>query len=134
MSKKISLLLVIAIVLTSLLPISMSTVQAADAAFTKAGDTKIFDFEDGSLQGWGAAGSVTVGVVNDTVAAKSGTYGLKASESSANWQGAQLNVTSFPAGTYKVEGYVKLVSTANGALKITFWTALVVVSLTRTVL
>lgn len=117
MLKKISLILVIAIVLTSILPISMSVVQAADSAFVNAGDTKTFDFEGGALEGWGAAGSITVGV--ETAAAKSGSYGLKASNSSANWQGAQLNITSFPAGTYKVEGYVKLVSAVSGALKIT---------------
>ena len=38
-------LLVIAIVLT-LLPIGIPVVQAADAAFTKAGDTKTYGFED----------------------------------------------------------------------------------------
>ncbi len=119
MSKKISLLLVITMVLTSFLPISMSVVQAADSAFVNAGDTKTFDFEDNSLQGWGAAGSITVDVVDDTVAAKSGSYGLKASNSSQSWEGAQLNITSFPAGNYKVEGYVKLVSAESGALKIT---------------
>ena len=113
-----SFLLVIAIVLT-LLPIGIPVVQAADAAFTKAGDTKTYGFEDGSLQGWGASGDAAVGVLNDTVAAKSGTYGLKSSASTANWKGAHLNITSFPAGTYKVEGYVKLVSAATGALKIT---------------
>ncbi|PYG86857.1 endo-1,4-beta-xylanase [Ruminiclostridium sufflavum DSM 19573] len=119
MSRKISLLLVIAMVLTSLLPIGLPVVQAADTTFTTAGDTIRYDFENGSLQGWGAAGSITVEAVKDAAAANSGAYGLKASASSANWQGAQLNITSFPAGKYKVEGYVKLVSAGSGALKIT---------------
>ncbi|QNU65476.1 endo-1,4-beta-xylanase [Ruminiclostridium herbifermentans] len=118
MSKKLSLLLVIAIVLTSLLPMSMSDVQAADTLFAEAGDTKKYDFEDGSSQGWEGLVS-TVEVVNDTVAANSGSYGLKSSNSSANWQGAMLNITSFPAGKYKIEGYVKLVSAERSALKIT---------------
>lgn len=118
MSRKISLLLVIAMVLTSLLPMSMSVVQAADTSFIEAGDTKKFDFEDGTSQGWEGLVS-TVEVVKDSVAANSGSYGLKSSNSSANWQGAQLNITSFPAGKYKIEGYVKLVSAERGALKIT---------------
>lgn len=56
--QKKSVFLIIAIVLTSVLPAGISTVQAVDAVFIDAGDTQKYDFEDDTAQGWTVSGDV----------------------------------------------------------------------------
>jgi endo-1,4-beta-xylanase len=68
------------------------------------------DFEDGTTQGWGPRGSVTVEAVTED--AQSGTYSLKTTGRTANWNGPSLNVLGLmqPGAVYEISGYVKLVS------------------------
>lgn len=119
MYKKISFLLAILIVLTSILPISMQTVQAAESPLAQSGDTRTYDFEDGTAQGWIPAGDTKLTAVNDAAAANEGSYGLEATASSANWNGPQLDVSSLVKGTYTLKGYIKLVSGTAFTLKMT---------------
>lgn len=66
------------------------------------------DFEDGTTQGWGPRGSVTVEAVTED--AQSGSYSLKTTGRTANWHGPSLNVLGMmqPGGVYEISGYVKL--------------------------
>ena len=67
------------------------------------------DFEDGTTQGWGPRGSVTLAAV--TEASHSGTRSLKTTGRTAEWNGPSLDLASRfqPGVTYSVEGYVRLV-------------------------
>ncbi len=70
-----------------------------------------YDFENGDTQGWiPRGGGVAINSVNE--AAQTGSYSLKVTGRTANWNGQSLDVsTLFKKGAvYNVTGYVKLVN------------------------
>lgn len=71
-------------------------------------DSVVWDFEDGTPTGWGPRGNETVAVTQE--AAKSGSYSLKASDRSADWQGPSRDVKSIlqKNKTYTLSAFVKL--------------------------
>ncbi|GIQ70630.1 1,4-beta-xylanase [Xylanibacillus composti] len=69
-----------------------------------------YDFEDGELQGWGPrGGGVAVEAVTET--AQSGTYSLKVTGRTADWQGVSIDLKDVlkKGAKYQISGYVKLV-------------------------
>lgn len=69
------------------------------------------DFENGTTQGWGPRGSITV--ANSTDVAHGGTHSLKTTGRTATWNGPSLNVSPpllSTAKTYQVTAYVRLVA------------------------
>lgn len=78
--------------------------------FPLFGQTVVNDgFEDGTLQGWGPFGSVTL--TNSTAAAHSGTHSLLTTNRTAGFMGPSLNVLPLltPGATYQVTAWVRLV-------------------------
>ncbi|MDQ8204140.1 endo-1,4-beta-xylanase [Pelagicoccus sp. SDUM812003] len=88
--------------LASLLLASSLIAAGASAQVTSNG------FEDGSTQGWGPRGTVTV--VNTTADAYTGTNSLLTSGSTATWNGPSRDVTSLllPDETYQISAWVKM--------------------------
>jgi endo-1,4-beta-xylanase len=77
------------------------------------GDTIVYDFEDGTTQGWGPRGDgVEVSVVSDT--AQSGSSSLLIANRTQNWHGVMIDVMGLlePDATYEFSAFVKL---AEGA-------------------
>ncbi len=70
--------------------------------------SKLYDFEDGSLQGWGSRGEAAVAVASDMN--HSGSYSLLTTNRSANWHGASVNIMGLlePDVSYEISAYVKL--------------------------
>ncbi len=68
------------------------------------------DFEDGTTQGWGAFGSVTV--ANSTDIAHGGTHSLKTTGRTASYMGPGLDVTNklVAGATYQFTAWVRLAS------------------------
>lgn len=75
----------------------------------------VWNFEDGTAMGWGARGPETVAVSQE--AAKSGTYSIKASGRTNNWNGPSRDVKGLMAKnkTYIVSAFVKLASAPSSA-------------------
>ena len=69
---------------------------------------RIYDFEDGSAQGWLPRGDASVSVVDDM--AYSGSHSLLVANRTANWHGASVDVSQFlkPGNAYEIGGYVRL--------------------------
>lgn len=67
-------------------------------------------FDDGTTQGWGPRGGVTV--VSSTDAARTGTHSLRTTGRTANWNGPALDLrTRLVANTtYQISGWVRLVA------------------------
>ena len=108
--------LIFVLAFSLLLPIS-TVVERASAAEEVI---LAHNFDDGTTQGWGPRGSVTVESVTDT--ARSGTNSLKTIGSTATWNGPSLNVTKTleQGATYLISGYARLVDgTASSNLKFT---------------
>lgn len=106
MKKQLSIWLTIILVLGMLLP-------GFPKASTAKADSNVIvqnNFDDGTAQGWGPRGSVSVTSVSET--SHSGTNSLKTSGRTASWNGPSLNVTNklVKGATYEISGYVKLVA------------------------
>ncbi|HMB25038.1 MAG TPA: endo-1,4-beta-xylanase, partial [Anaerolineales bacterium] len=72
----------------------------------------VYDFEDGTTQGWGPRGGASVSLTTDT--AHSGSNSLLVSNRSENWHGITIDVMGLlkPDTTYEVGGFVKLAAGA----------------------
>ena len=106
-NKKLLNYLVMFVAMASILVLtgSWANIVSADSHIILA-----TDFEDGTTQGWGPRGSVTVEAITED--AQSGSYSLKTTGRTANWNGPSINVLGSlqPGGVYEISGYVKLVA------------------------
>ncbi len=94
----------------NILALSLMAVSAAGA------QTLVQDgFEDGTTQGWGPFGGVTV--ANSTDVAHSGAHSLKTTNRTATWNGPSVDLTSklVAGATYQISAYVRLVSGGSPA-------------------
>ena len=98
-----SLLTAAVLLLTSL---SLSTLPKTAGAETEAVS---FDYEDGTLQGWGGRGGNEVLAVNGT-AAHSGSYGLSVTGRTQGWNGPIVNLPGVMevGKTYAITAWVRL--------------------------
>ncbi|MBV9791691.1 MAG: endo-1,4-beta-xylanase, partial [Chloroflexi bacterium] len=107
MSTRVRMGMILIILISLLAPRSLmpQTTHAAEPVVLVQSD-----FEDGTTQGWGPRGSVTLAAV--TEASHSGTRSLKTTGRTAEWNGPSLDLASRfqPGVTYAVEGYVRLVA------------------------
>lgn len=71
-------------------------------------ETREYDFEDGSTQGWKARGDAKVSVSTD--AAHSGSSSLLVTDRAENWNGVSIDVTDLlqPDTTYDMSAFVML--------------------------
>ncbi|MBN2118668.1 MAG: endo-1,4-beta-xylanase [Anaerolineales bacterium] len=92
-------------------PTAIPTEESSEPA-PSDGESLVYDFEDGTAQGWGPRGDANVSVVSDV--AHSGSGSLLVTGRTANWNGATIDVMSMlqPDTTYEISGFVKL---AEGA-------------------
>lgn len=83
-----------------------------DITITYIGSAKqepgVYDFEDGTTQGWNPRGDSTVSVSTDE--AHGGMYSVLVSGRSADWNGVGLDVSSMlrPGKTYTIGAFVRL--------------------------
>lgn len=78
----------------------------------------VYDFEDGTSQGWGPRGAAKVEVTDE--ASYEGNYSLKVTERTANWHGTQLDVKGILVKgiQYEISAYVKLINQPAGKTQI----------------
>ncbi len=69
---------------------------------------RVYDFEDGTTQGWVPRGEASVNVATGVV--HSGSYSLLTTDRKADWHGAIVNMLGLlePGSTYEIGGYVRL--------------------------
>ncbi|MCK2220065.1 endo-1,4-beta-xylanase [Actinomadura sp. ATCC 31491] len=78
-------------------------------ALPAAAADALYDFEDGTAQGWGPRGD-GVSVTVTTGAAHGGTSSLLTTGRTATWQGASLAAPFVKGVTYRVSAYARLVT------------------------
>ncbi|MGW5162789.1 endo-1,4-beta-xylanase [Nonomuraea wenchangensis] len=93
----------VAAVLSCLLPAA----SLASAASARAAADLVYDFEDGTTQGWSPRGD-GVSVAVTTVAAHGGAASLLVTGRTANWHGASLAAPFVKGVTYRVSAHVRL--------------------------
>ena len=89
-------------------PTAAPTSTPEPAADLPAPEAMLYDFEDGTAQGWTARGDAVVAVVSDM--AHAGTHSLLVSGRAAAWQGTNLDVVDLlePGQPYAISAFVRL--------------------------